>query len=113
MTCLRFITHHDLAGLTVKYKNFTANNDAVLSMKRNEEGRVQQAPIHPSQPLLKLGTAWPEAADRHLSPSEMGDGQAAQARAVTLFCICKANIILVPYDPTDQTGANLFIKSLT
>lgn len=30
---------HDPAGL--KYKNFMANNDSVLRIKRNEEGKVQ------------------------------------------------------------------------
>lgn len=43
------MAHHDLAGLTVKYKNFIANNDAVLRMKKmNEEGKVLQASTHPS-----------------------------------------------------------------
>lgn len=78
MTCQRFITHRDLAGLTVKYENFIANNAAVLGIKRNEEGKGEQDPIHPSQ---HLPPARPEAAYGHLSPSEAkGCGEVGKGR---------------------------------
>lgn len=56
------MAHHDLAGLTVKYKNFIANNDAVLRMKKKEQGGKGAAGIHPSQHLLKLVISWPQIA---------------------------------------------------
>lgn len=41
------MAYHDPAGLTVTYKNFIANNDAVLRIKRNGDGKALQASMDP------------------------------------------------------------------